>query len=219
MQILVAGLGRFGHNLALTLTRMGHEVIAIDQSERVVQTVAQHVAQAVVGDATDEAVLREIGAPDVDLAMVAMADVESSVLITTHLSNLEVPLVYAKASSDVHRTILQRVGADRVVFPERDMAVRLARSVGAPSLREYVELLPHLGIAEIEAAPSFVGQTLASLDLRAGLGVNVLVIKRGDELVVMPELTERVRTGDILVLVGRDDQLAKIEGAPAREAT
>ena len=218
MQILIAGLGRFGRNLALTLAQTGHEVVAIDQSEREVQTVAQQVAQAVMGDTTDEAVLREIGAPDVDLAIVAMADVESSVLITTHLKNLGVPLVYAKASSDVHRTILQRVGADRVVFPERDMAVRLAQSVGTPSLREYLELLPHLGIAEIEAGPSFVGQTLANLNLRSRFGVNVLVVKRGDELVVMPELTERIRAGDVLVMVGRDDQLAKIEGAPASEA-
>ena len=213
MQILVVGLGRFGRSLALSLNDAGHEVIALDQSPRAVRSVANHVDQAVEGDATNEDVLREIGASDVDIAMVAMAEVESSVLTTTHLKNLKVPIVYAKASSDVHVTILQRVGADHVVFPERDMAVRVAGSVATPALRDYFELLPHLGIAEIEAGPIFVGQTLAALDLRSKFGVNVLVIKRGDQLLVMPELTERVREGDSLVVVGRDDQLSKLEGA------
>ncbi len=213
MQILVVGLGRFGRSLALSLNDAGHEVIALDQSPRAVRSVANHVDQAVEGDATNEDVLREIGASDVDIAMVAMAEVESSVLTTTHLKNLKVPIVYAKASSEVHVTILQRVGADHVVFPERDMAVRVAGSVATPVLRDYFELLPHLGIAEIEAGPMFVGQTLAALDLRSRFGVNVLVIKRGDQLLVMPELTERVREGDSLVVVGRDDQLSKLEGA------
>ena len=213
MQILVVGLGRFGRSLALSLNDAGHEVIALDQSPRAVRSVANHVDQAVEGDATNEDVLREIGASDVDIAMVAMAEVESSVLTTTHLKNLKVPIVYAKASSEVHVTILQRVGADHVVFPERDMAVRVAGSVATPVLRDYFELLPHLGIAEIEAGPIFVGQTLAALDLRSRFGVNVLVIKRGDQLLVMPELTERVREGDSLVVVGRDDQLSKLEGA------
>ena len=213
MQILVVGLGRFGRSLALSLNDAGHEVIALDQSPRAVRSVANHVDQAVEGDATNEDVLREIGASDVDIAMVAMAEVESSVLTTTHLKNLKVPTVYAKASSEVHVTILQRVGADHVVFPERDMAVRVAGSVATPVLRDYFELLPHLGIAEIEAGPMFVGQTLAALDLRSRFGVNVLVIKRGDQLLVMPELTERVRDDDSLVVVGRDDQLSKLEGA------
>ncbi len=215
MQILVAGMGRFGSSLARALNDAGHEVIALDQSPRAVRSVANHVDQAVEGDATNEDVLREIGAADVDIAMVAMADVESSVLTTTHLKNLKVPIVYAKASSEVHVTILQRVGADRVVFPERDMAIRVAASVGSPALRDYLELLPHLGIAEIDAGATFVGQTLAALDLRSKFGVNVLVIKRGDQLLVMPELTERVREGDSLVLVGRDDQLRKVEGSPS----
>ena len=213
MQILVVGLGRFGRSLALSLNDAGHEVIALDQSPRAVRSVANHVDQAVEGDATNEDVLREIGASDVDIAMVAMAEVESSVLTTTHLKNLKVPIVYAKASSEVHVTILQRVGADHVVFPERDMAVRVAGSVATPVLRDYFELLPHLGIAEIEAGPMFVRQTLAALDLRSRFGVNVLVIKRGDQLLVMPELTERVREGDSLVVVGRDDQLSRLEGA------
>ncbi len=217
MQILVAGLGRFGRNLAITLSRLGHDVIAVDQSEAAVQDIAPDIEEAVAGDAADEDVLREIGAPDVELAIVAMAEVEASVLITTHLKNLNVPQVFAKASSDVHRAILERVGADRVIFPEQEMAVRLAQSVEAPRVIDYVELLPHLGIAQIPAGAAFVGRTLASLDLRARHDASVLAIKRGDELVVTPDLTERVEADDVLVVVGRDDQLAQIEATSTGE--
>ncbi len=210
MHILVAGLGRFGRNLAITLTRLGHDVVAIDQDHGEVQDIAPDIESVVTGDATDEDVLREIGAPDVQLAIVAMAEVEASVLITTHLKNLEVPLIFAKASSDVHRTILERVGADRVIFPEQEMAVRLAQSVEAPRAMDYFELLPHLGIAQIPAGAAFAGRTLASMDLRGRHNAAVLAIKRGNELVVMPELTDRVQEDDVLVVVGRDDQLAQI---------
>ena len=210
MHILVAGLGRFGRNLAITLTRLGHDVVAIDQDHGEVQDIAPDIESVVTGDATDEDVLREIGAPDVQLAIVAMAEVEASVLITTHLKNLDVPLIFAKASSDVHRTILERVGADRVIFPEQEMAVRLAQSVEAPRAMDYFELLPHLGIAQIPAGTAFAGRTLASMDLRGRHNAAVLAIKRGNELVVMPELTDRVQEDDVLVVVGRDDQLAQI---------
>ncbi len=213
MQILVAGLGRFGRNLALALAGMGHEVVALDRSERAVQRVASRVTHAVEADATDEDVLREIGAADLDVGVVAMADVEASVLTVTNLRNLKVPQVYAKASSEVHRTILERVGADRVYRPEHDMALRVAQSVGAPGLRQYWELLPRLGVGELEAGPGLVGRTLENLDLRGRFGINVLVIKRAEELIVIPSLTEEVRAGDMLVLVGRDDQLAKATAA------
>jgi trk system potassium uptake protein TrkA len=212
MQILVTGLGRFGHSLARTLAESGHEVIVLDISERAVQQVADLVDQAVVGDATNATVLREIGATDVDLAIVAMANVEASVLITTHLKTLQVPRVFAKASSDVHRLILERVGADRVVFPERDMAVRLAQSVSTPGMLDYLELLPHLGITEISGTP-FAGQSLANLNLRARYDVNVLVIKRGNELIVTPGLSERVVEGDMLIVVGRDSRIAELQTA------
>ncbi|MCY3895825.1 MAG: TrkA family potassium uptake protein [Chloroflexi bacterium] len=212
MQILVTGLGRFGSSLARTLAESGHEVVVLDTSEQAVQMATDVVDQAVVGDATNEAVLREVGATDVDLAVVAMAEVEASVLITTHLKNLGVPRVFAKASSEVHRLILERVGADRVVFPERDMALRLAQSVSTPGMLDYLELLPHLGITEIDGTP-FAGQSLANLNLAARYDVNVLVIKRGNELIVTPGLSERVSAGDLLIVVGRDSRIAELQTA------
>ena len=210
MQILVAGLGRFGRSVARALSGSGHVVIVVDVSERAIQSVVDDVDQAVEGDATNEAVLRQVGASDVDLAIVAMADVEASVVITTHLKDMKVPRVFAKASSDVHRVILDRVGADHVVFPERDMAGRLAQSIAMPGMLDYLEVLPHVGITEIHNK-AFVGHSLANLNLQAKYGVNVLVIKRDTELIVMPELTERVGAEDVLVVIGRDRDIVELQ--------
>ena len=210
MQILVAGMGRFGSHIARTLARAGHEVIAVDAEESAIQRVADDVDTAVEGDATNSAVLAQAGAADVDLAILAMKKVESSVLITTHLKTLEVPQVIAKAASEVHRKILELVGADRVVFPERDMAVRVAQNISTPGLPDYLELLPNVGITEINGS-AFVGQSLANLNLRADYGINVLVIKRGQELLVMPELTEHIQEEDVLIIIGRDQQITKLQ--------
>ena len=210
MQILVVGLGRFGRSVARALSGSGHVVIVVDVSERAIQSVVDDVDQAVEGDATNEEVLRQVGASDVDLAIVAMADVEASVVITTHLKDMKVPRVFAKASSDVHRVILDRVGADHVVFPERDMAGRLAQSIAMPGMLDYLEVLPHVGITEIHNK-AFVGHSLANLNLQAKYGVNVLVIKRDTELIVMPELTERVGAEDVLVVIGRDRDIVELQ--------
>ncbi len=211
MNIAVIGLGRFGSNLARTLTELGHEVLAVDLSERVVQNISDDVSHAVRADATDEAVLQDLGIHEYDVAFVSLGDIESSILITMLLKQLGVRRVHSKARNNLHRQILERIGADQVAFPEGEMAVRVAHNLVAPNMMDYFELLANYGIGEVRVPPSFVGNTLASANLRARLDVSVLVIKRGSQLLIMPDLTEKLEDGDILVVAGRDSAIANLE--------
>ncbi len=211
MNIAVIGLGRFGSNLATTLSELGHDVLAIDSDERAVQRIADSVTHAVQADGTDEATLSELGIVEYDLAFVAFGDIEGSILMTTLLKQLGMRRVHAKARNSLHREILERVGADQVVFPEREMAVRVAHNLAAPNVVDYFELLADYGIGEVKVPEGFVGQTLTSVNLADRLNVSILVIKRGKELLITPDLTETLRAGDVLVVIGRDSAIADLD--------
>ena len=211
MNIAVIGLGRFGSNLATTLSELGHEVLAIDSDERAVQQIADSVTHAVQADGTDEATLVELGITEYDLAFVAFGDIEGSILMTTLLKQLGLKRVHAKARNSLHREILERVGADQVVFPEREMAIRVAHNLAAPNVVDYFELLADYGIGEVKVPEGFVGQALTSVNLADRLNVSILVIKRGSELLVTPDLTETLRAGDVLVVIGRDSAIAELD--------
>ncbi len=211
MNIAVIGLGRFGSNLAITLSELGHDVLAIDSDERTVQKIADSVTHAVQADGTDEATLIELGITEYDLAFVAFGDIEGSILMTTLLKQLGLKRVHAKARNSLHRQILERVGADQVVFPEREMAVRVAHNLAAPNVMDYFELLADYGIGEVKVPEGFVGQTLTSVNLADRLNVSILVIKRGSELLITPDLTETLRAGDVLVVIGRDSAIADLD--------
>ncbi len=211
MNIAVIGLGRFGSNLATTLSELGHEVLAIDSDERAVQQIADSVTHAVQADGTDEATLVELGITEYDLAFVAFGDIEGSILMTTLLKQLGLKRVHAKARNSLHREILERVGADQVVFPEREMAIRVAHNLAAPNVVDYFELLADYGIGEVKVPEGFVGQTLTSVNLADRLNVSILVIKRGSELLITPDLTETLRAGDVLVVIGRDSAIAELD--------
>ncbi|MCY3802549.1 MAG: TrkA family potassium uptake protein [Chloroflexi bacterium] len=211
MNIAVIGLGRFGSNLATSLSELGHEVLAIDSDERAVQQIAESVTHAVQADGTDEATLVELGITEYDLAFVAFGDIEGSILMTTLLKQLGLKRVHAKARNSLHREILERVGADQVVFPEREMAIRVAHNLAAPNVVDYFELLADYGIGEVKVPEGFVGQTLTSVNLADRLNVSILVIKRGSQLLITPDLTETLRAGDVLVVIGRDSAIAELD--------
>ena len=211
MNIAVIGLGRFGSNLARTLTELGHGVLAIDVSERAVQSIADTVAQAITADATDETVLEDLGIHEYEIVFVSLGDIESSILITMSLKQLGAHRVHAKARNHLHRQILERIGADQVAFPEGEMAIRVAHNLVAPNMMDYFELLANYGIGEVRVPSAFVGNTLANANLRARLDVSVLVIKRGSQLLIMPDLTETLQHGDILVVAGRDSAIANLD--------
>lgn len=201
-EFLVIGLGRFGGGLAETLAELGHEVLGIDNDPKLVQSYAAKLTHVVEADSTDIDAMRQLGAEDFQTAVVAIGtEMEASILTTALLVDLRVPRIVAKAITQEHGTILERVGATRVVFPERDMGVRVGHSL-AGSMLDYFELDPGFALVETRAPKKLVGKTLAQAEVRKRYGITVVCIKPegGSFTYATPETI--VNEGDILVVAG-----------------
>ena len=212
-QVVVIGLGRFGSSVARELERLGHQVLAIDRGEQEVNEIAPDVTHALQLDAADEDALRAAGAGDFHTAIVAISsDAEPSIFATMVLKRLGVRNVIAKAGSLLHGEILARVGADRVVFPERETGLRLAHSFNVPNVIDYLDVAPNFGIEKIRPPKSFIGRTLGELNMKERFGLTPIALRRGQQVFVNPARDERVAEGDELILIGRDDKLDQLRG-------
>lgn len=217
-EFAVIGLGRFGSSVAKTLFAAGYTVLGIDKMESRVQAVANYCTHVVQADATDEEVLRSLGLSNFDVAVVSVGNhLEASIMVTLMLKDIGVPEIVSKASSHLHGKVLERVGATRVVFPERDMGIRLARSLVTENLVDFIELTPDVSIIELAADGKFVNADLRSLNLRARYGVTILAIRRGEQVLVSPDATEKIRKGDILVAIGTNKNLERVEKLATEE--
>lgn len=209
---VVVGLGRFGSETARQLYRCGCEVLAIDMKGELVQQVANDVTHAVVGDSRDKEVLRALGVGEFDCAVIAIGDdLASSVLTTMNMKELGVPYLVCKAYDDVHRRVLQKLGADRVVIPEQENAVRLAKSLSAPNLLDYIELSEDYSIVELPAPKAWYGKNLKELHVRAQLGVNILAVRRDGKMDVSPAAEFTFAEGDVVVALGDTKALVTLQ--------
>ncbi len=209
--VLVIGLGRFGTATALELMRLGHEVLAIDSDEARVNEVAPSVTHAVQLDASDDVALRSVGAGEFDHAIVAISSVtEASIFATMALKNLGVRNVVAKAATALHGSILERVGADRVVYAEREMGTRIAHTFAISHVVDYLDLAPRFGIAKVRPPAGFVGRTLGEIDLLGRLKLTPIALRRGDKVTVNPHRDDRILVGDELIVIGRDEGLERL---------
>lgn len=210
---LIVGLGRFGTAVALKLQELGNEVMVIDENEEQVQKLSNLVTYAVVGDARDEAVLESLGVRNLDCAIVAIGqDLAASVLITLNLKSLGVPQVICKARDDLQKRALEKLGADRVVIPEREMGLKLAQNLTSSSVLDYVELSRDCGLAEIVTPKSWVGKTLLEIDVRKKFGVTVAALRKADgDVTVFVDAAYRLEAADELIVVGSNDDLARVQ--------
>lgn len=209
---VVIGLGRFGSQAARELCRLGCEVLAMDVSSELVSQVANDVTHAVVGDGQDKEVLRALGAGDFDCAIVAIGnDLAASVLATMNLKELGVPKIICKAHDETHRRVLEKLGADQVVIPEHEQAVRLARSLSSPNALDYIELSEEYSIIEVPVPMIWNGKTLRELNVRAKLGVNILAIRRNGSFTVSPDADFAMMQGDVMVVLGDNRALKKVQ--------
>lgn len=211
---IVIGLGRFGSSVAIKLQELGNEVLVVDENEESVQRLANTVTYAVVGDAREESVLRSLGVENFDCAIVAIGgNLAASILITLNLKSLGVPHVICKAPNEQQKRALEKVGADRVVIPEHEMAVKLAQNLASTSVLDYTELSKDCGIAEIRVPKAWVGKSLREVDVRVKYGVTVAALRNaaGDITVFIgPE--HFLEADEELIVVGRNDDLARVQG-------
>lgn len=216
-RVTVIGLGRFGTSIARTLNELGYEVTAIDMHEKTIQSAADYVTLAAQGDGTDQELLEQLNIDQSDVAIVAQSEnLEASILTTLLLKKLKVPWVISKAKTVLHGELLRKVGADRVVFPEMDAGIRLAHSLGVRHISDYITLSPSAGIAKVEAPANLVGHTIEELTQGQQAKLNVLLIKRGNQLITVPHYQETIMAHDELLIVGADTDIeAFVERNPA----
>ena len=218
-QFAVIGLGRFGWSVAKTLSEKGHQVLAIDKDEELAQEASDFVTEAVQVDSTDEKALKAVGIMNVDIAVVGIGtNLEASILTTLILKELGVQHIVARAVTDEHGKVLEKVGATKVVFLERDMGARVANSLVSASILEHIELSPEFSIIEAVPPKEFIGKSIGNLDVRAKHGLNIIGVRKKEpsvagssELNVAPKADYVVKQGDIFIIIGSNNNLTKFK--------
>src|SRR5699024_6801243 len=210
-QYIVIGCGRFGTSLATTMHLLGHQVMAIDKNEEIIQNIVDKVTHAAIVDVTDEQSLRSIGLGNFDVAIIAIgSDIRASIMATIIAKEMGVSQVVCKATDELQVKVLYEIGADRVVFPERDMGVRVAHNLVSDNILDHIELDPEYSIIEIVTPTNWVGKTLVELELRARYEVTVLSIKNGKSINVTTSPDEELKAGSILVVIGQNSNISSI---------
>lgn len=211
-EFVVIGLGRFGGSIVRELIEQGADVMAIDIDHERVDEFASIATQAVVADTTDESVLKSLGVRNFEHVIVAIGEnIQASILTTLMLKEIGVKKITVKAQNDYHAKVLHKIGADKVVHPERDMGIRIAHNILSNNVLDYLELSDEHSIMEIKANEKLAGYTLIELDIRAKYGINIVAIKRGDDIIVSPQADMDIEREDILIIIGSDADINRFE--------
>ena len=205
-QYLVIGLGRFGSAVAVTLAEQGMQVLAIDRSMEAVEIHRSRLTDVVCGDAMDRGVLEQIGAADFDVAIVTIGeDIKASGVITMQLKELGVKSVIVKAADDFHGRMLTKLGADKVIFPERDMGQRIAHNLVSEKIMDFIELSPDYSLVEMRPRPEWVGKPLKELNLRSRHRINVVAVRSGETVNAMPDMNTCIGENDVMLVVSQSE--------------
>jgi trk system potassium uptake protein TrkA len=214
-KFVVIGLGNFGFYLAKSLSEEGKEVVGMDRDKERVQRLQEFCSYAVVGDATDKSILESIGIGKDDAAIVSLGDnISASVLVTLYLKDLDIKNIHVKIISEDHGRALEKIGATEVIFPERDLAKKLAKSLSSPNLIDFLPLTDEYNIVEIAPPKKFIGKTLAELHLRSKYHISILAV-RGlvpEKITMNPGGSFSIKDSDILIALGKPEDVEKIKG-------
>lgn len=211
-EFVVIGLGRFGGSIVSELIELDADVMAVDIQSSLVDDYADIATQAVVADSTDESALKSLGIHNVDHVIVAIGEnIQASILTTLILKELGVPKLTVKAQNNNHEKVLRKIGADKIVRPERDMGIRVANNIVSSNILDYLDLSEEHSIAEIHENGKIAGHSLIDLDIRAQYGINIVAIKRGSDILVSPQADEEIQKDDILIVIGSDLDIHNFE--------
>ena len=209
-QFLVAGLGLFGTSVALTLQQMGYEVYTLDSEESLVQDLSTQLNYVVCGDASDKKTLQSLPLEDIDVAVVAIGNVERNMMCTMLLKELGIKQVVAKAINNLHGAMLNKIGADKVVYAERDMGERVAHNLISAGIMDYIELSSEISVMSLAIPAEFVGKNLIEADLRRRYDVNVVAIKRDGRTIVNPKAQEVFQPEDEIIVLGTHEGVKRM---------
>lgn len=210
-EFVVFGLGRFGRSVAITLAESGCEVLVVDENETKIQEIAEDVTYAIKADVTDAEALSSLGISNFDGAIVAIGEnLEASVMVTILAKEMGIPYVLAKAQSEIHAKVLKKVGADMVVFPEKETGIRIANNLLMGNFFDAVELSSTFSMMELDVLDCWAGHSLRELNLRAKYKINVIGLKRENRLDINPDADMPLHKNDIVVIIGRNEVLNKL---------
>ena len=211
--VLVIGMGRFGRHLAEKMQELGNDVMIVDRDEKLINDMASRFTDSHIGDCTSEAVVRALGVKQMDICFVSIGeDFQSSLVITSMLKRAGAKCVVAKANQEIQADLLKQIGADEVVYPERDLAEKLAVRYNANNIFDYIQLTEDYSIYEIPVPAAWVGRTIIELDVRRKHRVNIIAIKSGATLQPTPSADYVFRTEDHLVVIGKSADVFKLTG-------
>ncbi|UAL48450.1 TrkA family potassium uptake protein [Sutcliffiella horikoshii] len=211
-QFVVIGLGRFGGSIVEEFSTLGVDVLAIDKDEDNINKISEYATHAVQANATDEATLNSLGIRNFDHAIVSMGDdIESSILTSLLLKEMGIKQVWVKATNKYHQKVLEKIGVDRIIQPERDMAKRVAHHVVSDKIFDYIELSNNHSIVELFASKKVSNKSLTDLDLRAKYGCTLIGIQRDGDIIISPPADEIIRQGDLLIILGRNEDIHRFE--------
>ncbi len=211
-QFAIIGLGRFGSSIAKALYDLNYDVMAIDLDSERIQENINTVTHAVQADTTDEVALKSLGISNFNVVVVAIGqNIQASILTTLILKEMGIKTVVVKAQNKLHAKVLYKIGATKVIFPERDMGVRVAHNLVTPNILDFIELSDEYSIVEIISSEGMANKTLIELNVRARFGVNIMALKNKSYINVAPSANDIIRKGDIMVLIGHNKDLRKFE--------
>lgn len=210
--IAVIGCGQFGSSVALTLSELGHDVLVIDENEDLIDAIADKVSHAVVADVMVEGTLKDLGIGNFDVVIIGMStSFQASIMATIVAKDLGVPMVVAKVRDSLHGRVLKKVGADKIVIPEKDMGTRLAYTLTNKNIIEFIEVSDDYSMIELEVPRKWVGMSIFDLKIREEFGVSVVAIRTRDDIIINPTPEVKLTTGSTIIIIGKNDEIKRVE--------